>query len=488
MRCVRGDDWASLRRVGDGVRRELVGVTREEVLEMTTLNRRSALVLGASALASCTTTAAESGAPSSVFNWHLYRPEDAGVSSAGLEAARAVIRSNLASQRELSVVVAVARRNKLVMYESFGVRDPATTTPVRVDDIHRLMSTTKEVTAIAVLMMADAGRLNVDDNVSRYLPSFTGQSVAIAPAGFAEARADSAHLAAAMRDVRLVPANREITIRDLLTHTSGLAGFNIDATPGIGAMVKPIYPREGDTLGDYVPRLGEAVLDFQPGEKWEYSGLAGPDVLLRIVEIVSGQSADVFLRERLFEPLGMLDTYFQVPAEKQNRVMPLFERHDGAWRPGVTVFGGPTPNSVYPGPQYTSGSAGLYSTAHDFLQLQAMLYNRGELNGRRILSPASVTQMSTNQVGDKYAVVMPAFPDGLPRTAGMGFGFLVSVTLDPAASQSGRGRGSFGWDGALGTDGWVDPEHELFAVYFVQQSSWPARTAFQRALRAALTG
>jgi CubicO group peptidase (beta-lactamase class C family) len=416
----------------------------------------------------------------------LHRPEEVGVSSAGLEAARAAIRDSIAAQTQHSVVVAVARRNKLIMYEAFGVRDPTTGASARLDDIHRMMSTTKEVTAIAVLMMADAGRLDIDDNVSRYLPTFANQSVAIAPPGFDAASADPATLVAALPEFRRVPAHREMTIRDLLTHTSGLGGFNVNGTPMIGFLANPISPRPGETLADYVPRLGGAVLDSHPGEKWAYSGLAGPDVLLRIVEIVSGQSADTFLRERLFEPLEMRDTFFQVPPEKQDRLIPFYDRVDGAWRPGVTMFGGPTPNFAYPGPQYTSGAAGLFSTAHDFMQLQAMLYNRGELNGRRILSSASVAEMSRNQVGDKYAIMQPTFPDGLPRTAGMGFGFQVSITLDPALSQSGRGRGSFGWDGALGTDGWVDPEHDLFAVYFVQQNSWPARTAFQRALSAAL--
>lgn len=453
---------------------------------MIRINRRAALMMGAGALAGCATGQFNSGDATHSFTWDLHRPEEAGVSSAGLEAARAAVRDSLAAQVQHSVVVAVARRNKLIMYEAFGVRDPVTAAPARLDDIHRMMSTTKEVTAIAVLMMADAGRLDIDDNVSRYLPTFANQTVAVAPPDFYEAFADPARREAAIRQIRRVPANREITIRDLLTHTSGLGGFGIDAVPMLGGLINPISPRAGDTLADYVPRLGGAVLDFQPGERWAYSGLAGPDVLLRIVEIVSGQSADTFLRERLFEPLGMRDTFFQVPPEKQDRLIPLYQRVDGAWQPGATIFGGPTPNAAYPGPQYTSGAAGLFSTAHDFLQLQAMLYHRGELNGRRIVSAASVAAMSTNQVGDKYAVVMPAFPDGLPRTAGMGFGFQVSITLDPAASQSGRGRGSFGWDGALGTDGWVDPENDLFAVYFVQQNSWPARTAFQRALRASL--
>jgi CubicO group peptidase (beta-lactamase class C family) len=449
------------------------------------LSRRTALAMGGSLLAGCATNTLEPGR-TNTFDWTLHRPEEAGVSAAGLEAVRATIRNNLAAERELSIVLAVARRNKLIMYEAFGVRDPVTRESARLDDIHRMMSTTKEVTAIAVLMMADAGRLDIDDPVSRYFPTFAGQSVAVPPPGFEAAFADPSRLPAMLQDVRLVPAARDITVRDLLTHTSGLGGFNSNGMPLIGGLVRPIGPHPGETLADYVPRLGGAVLDFQPGEHWAYSGLAGPDILLRIVEIVSGQSADVFLRERLFEPLDMHDTYFQVPPEKQDRIIPLYERRDGAWQPGFTVFGGPTPNAVYPGPQYFSGAAGLFSTAHDFMQLHAMLYHRGELNGRRILSSSAVAEMSRNQVGDKYAVAMPTFPDGLPRTAGMGFGFQVSVTLDPALSQSGRGRGSFGWDGAAGTDAWVDPEHDLFAAYFVQQSSWPARTAVQRALRDAI--
>lgn len=452
---------------------------------MVRINRRTMLAMGSSLAAGCASGAPWSGG-SDNFSWSIASPEAAGVSPAGLDNLRATIRQNLEARRELSVVAAVARRNNLFLYEAFGVRDPVTAEPARRDDIHRMMSTTKEVTAIAVLMMADAGKLGIDDKVSRFIPAFADQQVAVPPPDYDPAATDPEKLAAFAQNAKLVPANREITIRDLLTHTSGLGGYNLTGVPCIGSLVKPVNRRTGDTLADYVSRLGGSVLDFQPGERWAYSGLNGPDVLLRIVEIVSGQPADAFLRERLFEPLDMRDTFFQVPAEKLDRLIPLYERREDAWKQGVALYGGPTPNAVYPGPQYTSGSAGLFSTAYDFMQLQAMLYNRGSLNGRRVLTPASVAAMSTNQIGDKYAVVMPVFPDGLPRTAGMGFGFQVSVTLDPDASMSGRGKGSFGWDGAYGTDGWVDPEHDLFAVYFVQQSSWPARTAFQRALRDAL--
>ena len=454
---------------------------------MKLVSRRAAMAIGAGFVAGCATKPLAQLRSDRTFCWDLHAPETAGVSSAGLETVRSVIRENLAARREHAVVIAAARRNRLFMYEAFGVRDPVSGEPARVDDIYRMMSTTKQVTAISVLMMADAGKLDIDDRVSRYVPEFSGQKVAVAPQDYDLDLAAPEKLEAFLADVRLVPAHREITIRDLLTHTSGLGGFDVTGIPGIGSLAVPVHRQPGDTLATYVPRLGAAALDFQPGERWSYSGLAGPDVLLRIVEIVSGDPADRFLQERLFEPLGMHDTFFRVPADKQDRLIPFYQLRDGLWQQEIPAFGGPTPNPVDPGPQYLSGAAGLFSTARDFLNLQAMLYNSGELNGHRILSPAAVRMMSSNQVGEKYAAVMPYFPDGLPRTAGMGFGFQVSITLAPDVSQSGRGRGSFGWDGAYGTDGWVDPEHELFATYFVQQSSWPARTAVQRALRQSLT-
>jgi CubicO group peptidase (beta-lactamase class C family) len=264
-----------------------------------------------------------------------------------------------------------------------------------------------------------------------------------------------------------VPADREITLKDLLTHTAGLGTF-------LG--VRPTAPvTKNETLADRIPLLGSAPLDFQPGTRWSYSPLDGFDVLLRIVEIVSGMSADDFMRTRLFEPLGMTDTVFHLSAEQQQRLVPLYARKENAWTPGMDILGAGDPAM-----KYLSGSGGILSTAHDYMQFEEMLLNRGELNGRRLLKPETVALMSSNHVG----LLFEQFP--IFGRKGWGFGLGVGIVLDPVAANSGRGRGSFGWDGAHGTDAWVDPEHDLAVVYCVQQSVAPALADFGNAIGKAI--
>jgi CubicO group peptidase (beta-lactamase class C family) len=283
--------------------------------------------------------------------------------------------------------------------------------------------------------------------------------VAVAPSGAKDAA-----------EVQLVPANRDVTIKDLLTHTSGLSSSGEGLSPhGPASLVNKIERKPDDTLADYIPRLGSAALDFQPGSKWRYSPLDGFDVLLRIVEVASGMPADAFLRERLFEPLNMRDTYFNVPPEKQERILNLYARKDGAWTVQPALFG-PGPN------RYICGAGGLFSTVHDFMQFEAMLLNKGSLNGHRILKDETVALMSRNHVGSMFSEWIP------PITAGFGFGLSVSVLEDPAKGF-GRGVGAFGWGGAYGTESWADPELDVAAALFIQQPVSTVKQDFQQALR-----
>lgn len=410
--------------------------------------RRDLLKLGgALALAGAPAAHAFGAVPSARFDWRLQPPESAGMSSAGIQGIAATLQKYVDDGTINGVVSAVARHNKLVWYEAQGFRDPNARAPMRKDDIFRMMSSSKHVTGIAVLMMMDEGRLSLDDKVSRFIPSFTRPMVALAPAKATDAS-----------QVTLVPAAREITVRDLLTHTSGITSVGDKIAPGGAAhLVNRIERTPDDTLATYVPKLGKAVLDFQPGSKWAYSATDGIDVLLRIVEIVSGQTADVFLRERLFEPLDMRDTGFSVPAARKSRLLDIYARVDGKWVTKPHLFGD--------GP-YLSGGGGLFGTVHDFMNLELMLLNRGELNGRRILKPETVALMSSNQVGTLFAEWIP------PLTAGHGFGLTVRVALDDEHSQ-GRSAGAFGWGGAYGTDSWVEPKQDLAAVIFLQMSPPP---------------
>jgi CubicO group peptidase (beta-lactamase class C family) len=441
-------------------------------------SRRAVLGAGVGLAAVLAAPAWAASRRSDRFDWTLHRPEEVGMSAAGLAGVRAAVQHYIDSEQLTGAVTVIARRNKLVWYEAQGLRDLDTREPMRKDDLFRMASSTKPLVAICVLMMLEAGKLSLDDKVSRFIPTFKNPRVAVAPAGwvsdFAELVKHPALFAknATLTDkITLVAAEREITIKDLLTHVAGLGA--IESFGGPSSAVNKISVGPGETLADVVPRLGGAALDFSPGTRWSYSAVNAFDVLLRIVEITSGQTAETFIRERLFEPLEMRDTYFNIPADKAGRLVKAYSHETGSWKPAMSLFGnGPT--------KYISGAGGLMSTAHDYIQLMQMLYNRGQLNGRRVLKPQSVALMSSNQVGDLFS----ASPFG---RKGTGFGLGVAVTTDPAAAQDGRGRGAFGWDGALGTDAWVDPELELTAAFFVQQPVKPARIDFQKALRAAIT-
>lgn len=406
------------------------------------------------------------------FEWSLQPPESAGMSRAGLETVRATVQRHIDGQDLLGAVTAIARDNRLVWFEAQGVRDAESGVPLRTDDIFRMASSTKPLTATCVMMLLEAGRLALDDQVRRFIPNFTNPKVIEPPSDWLKAMADPALRPEVVAKFRYVRAEREITIHDLLTHTSGLGSIP-GPGPGPGLLIKGMDFDRDKSLADFVASLGAVPLDFQPGTRWVYSPLYGFDTLLRIVEIVSGQPADVFMRERLFEPLEMRDTHFNLPPSKQARLVPLYERKDNAWRPAKSPLGdGPT--------KHISGAGGLMSTARDYMQFAAMLFNRGELNGRRILKSESVALMATNQVGEMMQTWNPSV------TKGRGYGLGVGVTLDPAVADEGRGRGSFGWDGALGTDSWVDPENRLTVAYFVQQPVRAALLDFGRSVRAAI--
>ena len=220
--------------------------------------------------------------------------------------------------------------------------------------------------------------------------------------------------------------------------------------------------------------MGVAPLDFQPGAEWAYSALAGIEVLGRIVEVASGLTFDQFLRQRLFEPLGMKDTAFYPAADRAPHVVTLYERTPtGLGR--IDVPGWLATKTLF------SGGGGLWSTAEDYLQFAQMLVNGGELNGRRILAPRTVERMASNHVGDLFS--------SSGRTGGregMGFGLTVEVVLDAVAASDPRSTGSFGWGGAFGTNFWVDPKEKLVGVLMVQTPGGTLRADFQNAVMQAI--
>lgn len=380
-------------------------------------------------------------------------PEDAGMSSQRLHRIHEAIQRHIDAGEISGAVTLVARRGHIVHFEAHGLMDLESKRPMEKDAIFHLASMTKPITGAAVLMMMEEGKLRLSDPVSKFLPEFKNPKVAV-PHG-------------KPGEFYTIPADRELTIRDLLTHTNGLM------TGGLGSKAGPPRPAEGDTLTTYIPRLATVPLDFQPGTQWAYSGYAAPDTLSRIVEIVSGQPYDEFLRTRVFEPLGMHDTFFYPPDDRRPRLVTLYRKSPNGLVKAENQNG-------FSFKTYFSGGGGLMSTAEDYLQFAQMLLNGGELNGKRLLSPRTVQLMASNHVGEMF--------DGkLGRPAhGMGYGLLVGIVEDGVAAGLRVSNGSFGWDGAYGTQTWIDPREKMVTIVMIQTQVVSVQRDFENAVMQAI--
>jgi CubicO group peptidase (beta-lactamase class C family) len=387
-------------------------------------------------------------------------PEDVGMSSERLQQINTVIQRHMDAGNIQGAVTAVARRGKLVHFQAHGLMDVDNGRAMDEDSIFIMMSSTKPLLGVATMMMIEEGLIRPEDPISKYIPEFANMQVAV----LADPAENISPYSVNPNDIpeyRFVPANRDITIHDLLTHTSGLA------SGGLGSAIAGRPTLDANpTIASEMPKYGSTPLDFQPGSRWKYSPGIGLNVVSRIIEIVSGQPFDEFLQERIFEPLDMNNTYFNVPAEYQNKRVVIHDRDMSRFfdRPPTTYF---------------SASGGLSSTAGDYLKFEQMLVNGGELFGNRLLSPRSVRMMGSNQIGDLYR--------GFSRNQeGMGFGYTVGVTVDPITSKARRSAGAFGWGGAFGTRTWTDPEEELTAVIMLQQPYGPAQYDFENAVQQAI--
>jgi CubicO group peptidase (beta-lactamase class C family) len=332
-------------------------------------------------------------------------------------------------------VAAIARNGKVAYLRAVGFRDQAKTSPLQPDAIFWIASMTKPVTSVAAMMLVEEGKLDLAAPVHRYIPEFKDMMVAV----------ETTDPASGQTRRTLEPQKRAMIVEDLLRHTSGLVYPNAETAAGLERYRK-LFARDS-TLKDLVSRLARDPLADQPGEAWHYG--ISVDVLARVIEVASGQPFDQFLDSRLFKPLGMVDTGFWVPPEKLARLIDppagaLMLSDRDVTRP-TTMF---------------SGGGGLVSTASDYLRFCQMLLNGGELDGMRILSPATVRRMTTN-----------ALPDGVRSTGlpfGSTFGLGFAIRNDAAWSWVPGSVGSFSWSGVWGTYFWVDPAQQLIAVQLIQ--------------------
>ena len=377
-------------------------------------------------------------------------PADVGVGR--LDRITSLFKADTAAQRLPGAVVMIARNGKVVYHEAFGVRDPETGAPMQKDSIFRMYSMTKPITGVAVLMLMEEGKLRLNDPVSKYLPALKNPKVMIETVDGQGRRVAST-----------VPATREITIQDLMRHTSGItygagssAAEQAMTKAGIGIQLgiageKPLSARLTDQ--QVVEEIGKLPLMFQPGTSWEYG--RSIDVLLALVEVVSGQRADAFMEERIFKPLGMTDTFFNVPKDKLDRVAQPGPDPDTKETAQLTDVTQPR--------IFLGGGEGLLSTASDYMRFALMLANGGEGNGVRLLSRKTVELMTSDHLG-------PALSQG-PNFApgpGYGFGLTVAVRTQPGMSSYPGSVGEYNWGGAAGTAFWVDPKEKLVPIMLIQ--------------------
>jgi CubicO group peptidase (beta-lactamase class C family) len=401
------------------------------------------------------------------------KAEDVGMSSDRLQRVHEAVLKHIEAKDVSGAVSLVARRGKIVHFEAQGLADIDAKKPMMKDSIFRLASMSKPITAVAVMMMLEEGKIRLSDRVSTFIPEFKTMKVAVAK-GTTDKPVQMPAFARggpppAPPEFDLVPAAREITVKDLLTHTSGLMSGGVS-----GTQQAKLAPRSAnDTLASYIPKLAQTPLDFQPGTLWRYSGLYGFDVLARIVEIVSGQPYDQFLKQHIFDPLGMKDTGFAPSPDRIARLATVYQR---------------TPNGLVPAQNanqlisatYFSASGGLMSTAEDYLQLAQMLVNGGTLNGKRYLSPKTVELLSSNHTGE---LVNGQF--GRPAH-GMGFGLGVQIVLDPIAADLRVSPGTYGWAGAYGTNQNMDPKEKIVSIIMMQGASGPLQRDFENAVQQAI--
>lgn len=396
------------------------------------------------------------------------KPEDVGLAPERMPRIHEAIMRRVEAGDISGAVTMVARRGHLVYFEAHGLMDIEAKKPMTEDALFRLASSTKPITAAAILILMEEGKLKLTDPVSKYIPEFKNSKVAVEALRTPPPMTDQSP--GTGERYHTVPASRDITIIDLLTHTSGLGSGGITG-PDFQKLMQARAP--ADTLADFIPRLGALALDFQPGTEWRYSGLAGFDTLGRIVEIVSGSTFDQFLRKRLFEPLGMDNTWFNVPEKEQPRIATIYNRTpSGLQKPAAPLRIG--------SPVYFSGAGGLTSSAADYLQFAQMLSNGGQLNGKRILSPWTVDLMLSNNVGELFEGQIGRPPKGV------GFGLGGEVVVSAVDARLRKPNGSYGWDGAFGTYWWVNRKEQMVVVLFVQTPGRSLQYDFDNAVSQAV--
>ncbi len=372
-------------------------------------------------------------------------PKEVGMSAERLDKIDAMLTEEVQEGHIPGVVALIARKGKIVFQKAYGVDNGEKKRPLEKDAIFRIASQTKAITATAVMMLWEEGKFQLDDKISEYIPEFQEAQILDT---FNDA--DSTYTTK--------PAENQITIRDLLTHTSGIGYGMIDGDERFRkiyakAGIVDAFTSEKVLLSDNIKKLAKLPLHHEPGENWTYS--EGLDVLGYLVEIISGKPFDEFLRTRIFEPLGMKDTWFYLPKEKQSRLVAVQVNDNGNWKRFTT----PVFEIDYPkkgAMSYFAGGAGLSSTAMDYATFLQMYLNGGELNGTRLLSRTTVNIILSNQIGDIWK-------------GGKSYGLAFELINAKGEVEGGDGSdGTFDWGGYFNTQYFADPKEEVIGIIMKQ--------------------
>ena len=363
------------------------------------------------------------------------KPEDAGLSSSQLARIEAVTQKHIESGTVPGAVMLVARRGKIAWYKTLGFRDRAAKDPMRPDSIFRIYSMTKPIVSVAAMMLVEEGRIQVNDPVSKYLPEIGNMKVGVESGEDGKAT------------MQLVDPAREMTVQDLLRHTSGLIYGTRGKSLVNAAYIDAKIGSRDVSNEEFVAKLSKLPLRFSPGDRWEYG--VSTDVLGRVVEVVSGKTLGEFLNERILAPLGMTDTGFYVPADKLGRAAQPWQVPEAP--PMTPRF------DVAQKPRFESGGGGLTSTMDDYLRFAIMVADGGDFAGKRLLGNKTIEFMTAD-----HTLPRPGRPPGL----GFGLGFEVRTSVGDAALPGSLGE--YGWAGNAGTLFWIDPKEQLIAIYMVQ--------------------
>jgi len=397
-------------------------------------------------------------AQASAQNLSYAAPESVGMSSERLERIAPVLQQYVDDGELVGVVSMLARRGEVVHFEEFGDLTMDTGRALEKDSIFRIYSMTKPITTMAVMMLYEEGKLQITDPVERYLPEFANVRVA-GPGG------------------SLVAPQRPMTVQMLMTHSSGLT-YGVFGDTMVDRQYRDTSVRASPDLDVFIERLGPIPLQYQPGTRFHYS--VSTDVLGALVEAVSGQSLGEFFQQRIFGPLEMEDTFFQVPAEKLNR---FGTNHTYNPQSGeLEVSDSATASNFVNRQTFESGGGGLLSTAEDYMRFSQMVLNGGELDGARIIGNKTLEYMTQNHLPGIFGDNGQHAPDTLPGFVnGTGFGLGFAVIEDPTAAGGIGSVGEYYWGGAAGTIFWIDPVEELIGVVMIQHMNVqvPLRATFK---------